>query len=229
MIKDPPKHGTERMRARTTLWLALVACAAAAPASADVYKCTINGEIRYQDAPCPGQRDQKPHLEVDESKSPPPPTPAAPLAAPASEGGNDGSEAPAAGPDPNAGTAGGEATPAQLRAAFEARAAARRAAPPPPEEEGPPDRLTELQDQITQAQAAHRNLLREQRQAMQEIADKHAGQPDSEAAIAERREADYQWRQRRLEAADRERRLQAELGRLCPNGTFTVRGRIACR
>lgn len=218
------------MRPAKTLILALAALGLAAPAQADVYKCTINGEIRYQDAPCPGQGDQKPHLEIKD-QAPPPPPPSSPQAsipselpvAPEAEGTLD---------DPNFGSAGGESTPAQLRAAFEAEAEARRNAPPAPPRQGPPeppDRLTELQARIEAAQARHRQLLREQREAMRALAEKHAGQEDSEAAIAEQREADYTWRQRRLEAADRERGLRAELERLCPNGTLNTRGRIACR
>ena len=215
------------MRPATTLLLALAAAGLAAPASADVYKCTINGEIRYQDAPCPGQREQKPHLEVKE-QAPPPPA-AQPAAVPADLPAPE--EAAGTLDDPNLGSEGGESTPAQLRAALEAQAEARRTAPPPAQQarQQPPDRLTELQNQIEQAQFAHRQLLREQREAMRQLAEKYAGQESSEAAIAERREADYQWRQRRLQAADRERGLRAELERLCPNGTLTVRGRIACR
>mgnify|MGYP005755810141 CR=1 FL=1 len=214
------------MRARTTLWLALVACAAAAPASADVYKCTINGEIRYQDAPCPGKEgEQKPHLEIKEQAAPRPAASGTALAEPESVPTAEGSLS-----DPNLGSAGGEATPAQLRAAFEARAAARQAAPPvPAPEAGPPDRLNQLHGRIVEAQAAHRQLLREQRAALVALAEKHAGAENSEAAVAERREAEYQWRQRRLEAADRERALQAELSRLCPSGTMTVGGRLECR
>lgn len=217
------------MRAATTLFLALAAAGLAGQASADVYKCTINGEIRYQDSPCPGQAGQKPHLEVKDAAPPPAAQPApVPDALPVS------AEAGDAAGDPDPGSYGGEMTPDQQRAAFEAQARARRAAaaaPPaaPPADTEPPDRLTELQRQIEAAQAGHRQLLREQREAMQQLAEKQAGREDSEAAIAERREADYAWRQRRLEAADRERALRAELGRLCPNGTLSVRGRITCR
>ena len=215
------------MRPATTLILALAAAGLAAPASADVYKCTINGEIRYQDAPCPGQAGQKPHLEIKQAPPPPaqavPPPGVLPLSADAEE---------AAG-DPDPGSFGGEMTPDQQRAAFEAQAQARRAAAAapaaPPAAAEPPDRLTELQRRIESAQARHRELLREQREAMRQLAEKHAGREDSEAAIAEQREADYAWRQRRLEAADRERALRAELERLCPNGTLSTRGRIACR
>lgn len=34
-------------------------------ASADVYKCTIQGEVRYQDSPCPGQPAQAPHIAIE--------------------------------------------------------------------------------------------------------------------------------------------------------------------
>lgn len=230
-----PRPRNHAMRATTPLILSLLAAGAAAPASADVYKCTINGEIRYQDAPCPGQQDQKPHLEIREPVKPSPSSAGQPVGGVAvvalpSESASSAGDSPA---DPNLGSEGGEATPAQLRAAFEAQAAARaaRAAAPPaaPAEQGPPDRLTQLQGLIVQAQEAHRGLIDQQRQAMLALAEKHAGREDSEAAIAERREVEYEWRQRRLRAADEERALQAEISRLCPNGTLSTRGRLECR
>lgn len=39
-------------------------------ASADVYKCTIQGEVRYQDSPCPGQPAQAPHIQTDAPAGP---------------------------------------------------------------------------------------------------------------------------------------------------------------
>ena len=217
------------MRASPILLLALVAAGLSAPASANVYKCTINGQVRYQDAPCPGTNGDKPHLEIKQAPAPAPAEPAAaeaptPPVEPAQTAPRE------AGPEP--GTLGGEATPAQLRAAFEAQAAARAAAaaaPPPPAADEPPDRLTELQNQIVEAQRAHRALVSEQREANQRILEQFAGREDSEEAVAALRESDYQYRQRRLAAADRERALHAEIQRLCPGGTLSTRGRLECR
>ncbi|WP_295364757.1 hypothetical protein [Arenimonas sp.] len=222
------------MRASPLLILALATATLASPAAANVYKCTINGEVRYQDGPCPGSDGQKPHVEIKRDPVPAPQpaadapgiAPAAPAQAP-EEGSAASSVAPA---DPQAGTMGGEATPAQLRAAFEARAAAREAAPvPPPAADGPPDRLNELQALITQAQLAHRQLVSEQNEALLKLREQFQGREDSEEAVAAIRGAEFDWRQRRLQAADRERSLQAEISRLCPNGVLSTRGRLECR
>lgn len=65
-------------------------------ASADVYKCTIQGEVRYQDSPCPGQAGQAPHIEVAA-----PATTGAPVAAgdaPAEAGGGPRGDNPPSGP-----------------------------------------------------------------------------------------------------------------------------------
>lgn len=220
------------MRASPLLILALATATLASPATANVYKCTINGEVRYQDGPCPGSDGQKPHVEIKRDPTPAP-APEAPSIAPAApvqspqDGPTTSSVAPA---DPQAGTMGGEATPAELRAAFEARAAAREAAPaPPPAADEPPDRLNELQAQITAAQVAHRRLIGEQNEAMLKLREQYQGREDSEEAVAAIRGAEFDWRQRRLQAADRERSLHAEIARLCPNGVLSTRGRLECR
>ena len=82
---------------------------------------------------------------------------------------------------------------------------------------------------VVDAQSGQRVLLRQQRGAKAGLGEEHAGREDSEAAIAERRAAEYDWRQRRLRAAEEERSLRSEIERLCPNGTYTSYGRMACR
>ena len=215
------------MPVRPILLVALLATGLAEPAAANVYKCTIDGQIRYQDAPCPGTDGAKPHLEIKPAPAPAPEPAAAPVAS------NDPAPSASSSPaqaGPERGSEGGEATPAQLRAAFEAAAAAQASAPPPPPgAEGPPDRLNELQNQIVESQRAHRRLVSEQREASQRIREQFAGRESSEEAVAALRESDYQYRQRRLAAADRERALQSEIRRLCPNGTLNTRGRLECR
>lgn len=70
---------------RTLLLPALAVALLLSPgARAAVYKCDINGETRYQDKPCPGQKDQKPHIE----DAPPPAAGSTPAPAPV------GAEAP---------------------------------------------------------------------------------------------------------------------------------------
>lgn len=217
------------MPVRPTLLLALLAAGLAEPAAANVYKCTIDGQVRYQDAPCPGTQGARPHLEIKQA----PATAPAPVQDPSPSASADPGPPPPtqAEAGPERGSNGGEATPSQLRAAFEAQAAARASAPtpPPPVADGPPDRLNELQNQIIESQRAHRRLVSEQREASQRIREQFAGRETSEEAVAALRESDYQYRQRRLAAADHERALQSEIRRLCPSGTLNTRGRLECR
>lgn len=64
---------------RESLVPALVIALLLSPAAqAAVYKCTINGETRYQDKPCPGSKDQVPHIE--DAPAPAASGPAAPAA-----------------------------------------------------------------------------------------------------------------------------------------------------
>ncbi|MBY4597138.1 DUF4124 domain-containing protein [bacterium BD-1] len=182
---------------RTPLVPALAMALLMSPAAhAAVYKCDINGETRYQDNPCPGQKDQKPHIE----------------------------DAPA----PAAGT---RQAPAPVGAEEAPRPRGRTAPKPPlPEDDGSPlDRVGQLYHEINSAQAAQRGVMRDYREAVRALNAAQKGREQAPEAEAERKMLEHEWQERRLAAGDRVRSLQAELRRLCPNGTMMEGARQVCR
>ncbi|MBW8312367.1 MAG: DUF4124 domain-containing protein [Rhizobium sp.] len=185
------------MRCKPLLPAIAIALLLSPAAQAAVYKCDINGETRYQDDPCPGRKDQKPHIEDA-------PAPAA--GAPASPA--------AAGP-------GAEAPPPRGRTAPR---------PPLPEDDDTPlDRVGQLYHEILAAQAAQRGVLDGHREAVKALAVAQKGREQAPEAESERKQLEFEWRERRFAASDRVRTLQGELRRLCPNGTMMAGARQVCR
>lgn len=196
MIKSPPTR-IDPMRCKPLLPAIAIALLLSPAAQAAVYKCDINGETRYQDDPCPGRKDQKPHIEDA-------PAPAA--GAPASPA--------AAGP-------GAEAPPPRGRTAPR---------PPLPEDDDTPlDRVGQLYHEILAAQAAQRGVLDGHREAVKALAVAQKGREQAPEAESERKQLEFEWRERRFAASDRVRTLQGELRRLCPNGTMMAGARQVCR
>ncbi|KFN47848.1 hypothetical protein N790_07190 [Arenimonas malthae CC-JY-1] len=183
---------------RKSLFPALAIALLLSPAAqAAVYKCTINGETRYQDNPCPGRQDQKPHIE--DAPAPAAGAPAGPAAA---------------------GTAAGTPPPRG------------RTAPKPPlpqDDDTPLDRVGQLYHEILAAQAAQRVVLDGYREAVQALAAAQKGREQAPEAESERKQLEHEWKERRFAAGDRVRALQAELRRLCPNGTMMSGARQVCR
>lgn len=183
------------MRCKPLLPAIAIALLLSPAAQAAVYKCDINGVTRYQDNPCPGQKDQKPHIED--------------------------APAPAAG-----------APAAVAGAAAEAPRPRGRTAPKPPlpeDDDTPLDRVGQLYHEILAAQAEQRGVLDGYREAVKALAAAQEGRGQAPEAEAERKVLEQEWKERRLGAADRVRRLQGELRRLCPNGTMMAGARQVCR
>lgn len=221
------------------------AALATLPAQANVYKCTINGETRYQDEPCPGDRDAAPHLEFQSEPNPgtappppPPPPPSASTAAPTS--GSDPASAPESNPSrdrietdatnapDNSSEGGARGTSDQDRAAARIRRPG-SPLPPPPDDDSPLDRPAQLGVDIATAEAELRDLVDERRDTLAAIDVRIAAGGDRAALNAERERRDASFRERRLEVAGRLARLKAELADVCPNGTFQNVHRLACR
>jgi len=184
------------------LYLLLMASAALAalPAKANVYKCSINGETRYQDEPCPGARDAAPHLEFESSQAPAP-----------------GSDAPTM-----------QAAPATPEDAGVSGVQGDRV-PPPPVDDSPLDRTAQLGVEIPVAERELRAVVDERRAALSDIDIRMTAGGDNAALEAERKQIEASFRERRREAASRLAELKAELGERCPNGTFQNGRRLACR
>lgn len=196
MIKSPPTR-IDPMRCKSLLPAIAIALLLSPVAQAAVYKCDINGQTRYQDNPCPGQKDQKPHIE--DAPVPAASDPAAPV---------------------GAGTAG------------EAPRPRGRTAPRPPlpaDDDTPLDRVGQLYHEILAAQAAQRSVLDGYREAVKALAAAQKGREQGPEAESERKMLEHEWKERRFAASDRVRALQAELRRLCPNGTMMAGARQVCR
>ena len=196
----------------------------AMPAGAAVYKCTINGETRYQDDPCPGDRDAKPHMEfktdppvepaaevVNQSQKPPPPM---------------GSEPEPASSEPE--------RPASKPVRQRDPTRERRDREPPslpaePVEEGPMDRVAQLGADIEAAEVELRGVVDERRAVIADLDVRLAANRGDARLQAERKQRESEFRERRAEVSDRLRRLRAELASECPNGTFLNGTRQACR
>lgn len=185
------------MRCKPLLPVIAIAMLLSPVAQAAVYKCDIDGQTRYQDNPCPGQKDQKPHIE--DLPAPAASAPDGPVAA--------GAEAEA--PRPRGRTA---------------------PKPPLPEDDNTPlDRVGQLYHEILAAQAAQRGVLDGHREAVKALAAAQKGREQDPEAESERKQLEYEWKERRFAAGDRVRALQAELRRLCPNGTMMAGARQVCR
>ena len=202
------------MRGPLHLTFLLCALALAMPAGANVYKCIINGETRYQDEPCPGDKDATPHLEFK-----PDPT-VAPVAT------NDETDAPRpAGDDSTKG--------AHPDTMLETRRVNRDREPPSlpaaPVEEGPLDRVAQLGADIAAAEAELRAVVDERRDVLGALDVRLAASGNDPKLRAERNQRESGFRERRIEVSDRLRRLRAELDSACPNGTFLNGTRQACR
>jgi len=223
--------------------LFLVLAALASPAAqANVYKCTINGETRYQDAPCPGDRDAAPHLEFESGPDPattpssPPPSasPEAPTSgsdprpAPESNRARDRYASDATNVPDNTSGRGVQGASAQGRVATRTR---RPETPqsPPPDDDSPLDRAAQLGVEIAAAETELRAVVDERRDTLAAIDVRIAAGGDRVALNAERERRDVSFRERRLEVASRLARLKAELADVCPNGTFQNVHRLACR
>lgn len=235
------------------LYALLMASAAliAMPAKADVYKCTINGETRYQDEPCPGDRDAAPHLEFESDPQPVPPPapppeatseppsssqPAPPPAPPSSPQPAPPSAAPSktsSANEPAESAPIDEATQASdPEAARDARRTRRVRNPPtapPPEDDSPLDRTARLGVDIANAEQELRAVVDARRDALAAIDVRMAAGGRTPALEAEREQREASFRERRLEVASRLARLKAELQAQCPNGTFQNVHRLACR
>lgn len=191
----------------------------AMPAGAAVYKCTINGETRYQGQPCPGDRDAKPHLEFKPDPTVEPTTSAE-------------AEAPKPSPALNADSAmdGQDTKPA----APQAPTSERRDRDPPtlpaaPVDEGPMDRVAQLGADIAAAEVELRAVVDERRDVIGDLDVRLAASGNDARLLAERKQRESEYRDRRHEVSDRLRRLRAELAQACPNGTFLNGTRQACR
>lgn len=192
----------------------------AMPAGAAVYKCTINGETHYQDEPCPGDRDARPHLEF---------TPDPTLAT----GSEDETESQKPSPPVQGDSRAGNTEPL-TRAGKPDRPRERRDRDPPPlpaavVDEGPMDRVAQLGADIEAAQVELRAVVDERREALADLEVRLAANREDARLQAERKQREFEFRERRLEVADRLRRLRAELASECPNGTFLNGTRQACR
>lgn len=194
------------------------------PVQANVYKCTINGETRYQDEPCPGDRDAAPHLEFT-----PDPTP-------------ERSQEPALDSTPESGSQASRSSGATRNDddASEVRSEDRRESSrtgrdrdppsaPPPDDDSPLDRPAQLGVDIAAAEKELRDIVDERHDTLGAIDVRLAAGGDRTALQAERKRRDAIFRERRLEVSSRLARLKAELAEVCPNGTFQNVHRLACR
>lgn len=192
------------------------------PVQANVYKCTINGETRYQDEPCPGDRDAAPHLEFAPDPKPEP-EPAL-ESSPESE--------PQASDQTRTPRANGAASEARSDARREGSRVARDRDPPsapPPDDDSPLDRPAQLGVDIAAAEKELRAIVDERRDTLGAIDVRLAAGGNPVALQAERKRRDAIFRERRLEVSSRLARLKAELAEVCPNGTFQNVHRLACR
>lgn len=187
------------------------------PAAADVYKCTINGEVRYQGDPCPGDPEAKPHLAFEDDPVP------APEAAPAATQEVPQPRVPV-GVEPKA------PNPlTMLETARELRDRDPPAAPAPPPKDQPLTRTAELNQQIQAQEQALREIVDQRRLALGELDRRIAENPSDNALKLERRRRDSDFVVQRAEAGQRLEALRRELRELCPNGTYRDAGRLACR
>lgn len=192
----------------------------AMPAGAAVYKCTINGETRYQDEPCPGDRDAKPHMEFKPDPTIEPEAQDEGEAQTASPAAESDSETASTEPDRQA------SKPDRTR---ERRVRAPPSLPAAPVEEGPMDRVAQLGADIEAAEVELRGVVDERRAVMADLDVRLAANRGDARLQAERKQRESEFRERRAEVSDRLRRLRAELASECPNGTFLNGNRQACR
>lgn len=212
------------MRGLLHLAFLLSALGLAMPAGANVYKCNINGETRYQDEPCPGDKDAKPHLEFkpDPTITPEPQDEEQPPK-PAPPSGSD-SEARGAGTEREADRPARERDPTRER-----RDRDPPARPAAPVDEGPMDRVAQLGVDIAAAEVELRAVVDERRDVLGALDVRLAASGNDPKLRAERSQREAEYRERRSEVSDRLRRLRAELDSECPNGTFLNGTRQACR
>ena len=192
----------------------------ATPAGAAVYKCTINGETRYQDEPCPGDRDAKPHMEFK-----PDPT----IEPEAQDEGETQTASPAAESDSETASTEPDRQASKPDRSRERRDRALPSLPAAPVEEGPMDRVAQLGADIEAAEVELRGVVDERRAVMADLDVRLAANRDDARLQAERKQRESEFRERRAEVSDRLRRLRAELASECPNGTFLNGTRQACR
>lgn len=196
----------------------------AMPAGAAVYKCTINGETRYQDEPCPGDRDAKPHMEFkpdptikpeaqDEGEAQKAPPPA-----------ESDSETASTEPDRQASKPVRPRDPTRER-----RDRDPPSLPAAPVDEGPMDRVAQLGADIEATETELRAVVDERRDVLADLDVRLAANRENARLQAERKQRESEFRERRTEVSERLRRLRAELASACPNGTFLNGTRHACR
>lgn len=196
----------------------------ATPAGAAVYKCTINGETRYQDEPCPGDRDAKPHMEFKPDPTITPET---------QDEGETRTAPPMAERDPEDASAEPDRQASKPVLPRDPTRERRDRDPPSlpatPVDEGPMDRVAQLGADIEAAEVELRAVVDERRDVLADLDVRLAANPGNTRLQAERKQRESEFRERRAEVYDRLRRLRAELATECPNGTFLNGTRQACR